>query len=117
MRRLILFLAMLAMCVPASAQTHVVGAPASTIAAGTTGPTVIKSTGLVSLFGVVSDSTGTASVTFYDNASACSGTILYVTPATTSVGQIFALPPIWAVNGITACGASGSPALTVITGT
>jgi hypothetical protein len=58
-------------------------------------------------------STGSTSVTCYDNASAASGNIIGVTPAATTIGQTFA----WnyqALNGITCIGATGtSPAVTL----
>jgi hypothetical protein len=80
-------------------------------AAGTAGPTVLKaSAGRISH--VLITAAGTTSETWYDNASACSGTIIAETPATTSVGQIIVFDTA-ALNGITACGASGtSPGIT-----
>lgn len=54
---------------------------------------------------------GTVSLTCYDNATTNSGTIIGITPATTTVGQqyIFNNP---AANGITCAGAAGSPVAT-----
>lgn len=56
---------------------------------------------------------GTAALTFYDNAAgAALGTVIGVTPATTSVGQMyeFQMP---ALIGISAVGGAGSPGVTV----
>lgn len=54
---------------------------------------------------------GTTSMTFFDNTSA-SGTILFITPATTTLGQIFqVLMP--ANIGIFASSGAGGPAVTL----
>jgi hypothetical protein len=56
---------------------------------------------------------GTASITFYDNAAGGStGTIIGVSPAVTTLGQVmdFNLP---ALVGISAVGGAGSPAVTI----
>lgn len=87
------------------------GSSNAAIAAATVGPTVVKNAA-GRLVRLLVTSTGTASVTFYDNASACSGTIIGITPASTSVGQVYDFSFV-ANNGITACGAAGSPAVTV----
>lgn len=87
------------------------GSVTAAIAAATAGPTVVKNVpGRIAR--VLITTAGTASETFYDNASACSGTIIGITPATTSVGTVidFSFP---AANGITGCGGAGSPAVTV----
>lgn len=86
----------------------------SAIAASTSGPTILL-TKAGKLGGVLVTANGTASETFYDNASACSGTIVGVTPTSVSAGSVitFSMPVL---NGITACGAAGSPALTVAFG-
>lgn len=56
---------------------------------------------------------GTASLTFYDNAAGgATGTVIGITPAVTSVGQVldFSIP---AAVGISAVGGAGSPGVTV----
>lgn len=56
---------------------------------------------------------GTVSLTFYDNATgAATGTIIGITPATTTVGQVldFNLP---AAVGISCVGAAGTPGVTI----
>lgn len=92
------------------------GAKTATIAAATAGPTVIKNAAgrLVRVVITTVGTTGTE--TFYDNASACSGTIIGTAQGTTAVvgnviGTIlfFEMP---AANGITACGGVGSAAIT-----
>lgn len=87
------------------------GATNATVAAAAAGPVVVKASA-GRLARVVVTAAGTASETFYDNASSCSGTVIAITPATTSVGSVidFQMP---AAAGITACGGAGSPALTV----
>jgi hypothetical protein len=84
----------------------------ATIAAGTAGPQAIKASA-GRLVSVLITTAGSTSETFYDNPSACSGTIIGVTPAITSLGQtyVFNNP---GVTGITACGTvTTSPGLTV----
>jgi hypothetical protein len=96
----------------AGPQWMTIGGSANTaIAAGTAGPTVIKSSA-GRLSHVLVTTAGTTSEAWYDNATTCSGTIIGITPATTTVGQVLVFDTV-AVNGITACGASGtSPATT-----
>ncbi len=92
------------------------GSRTATIAAATSGPTVIKNAA-GRLENVVITTAGTnGTETFYDNASACSGTVLGTVQGTTAVavnliGTIlkFDMP---AANGITACGGTGSAAVT-----
>ena len=55
---------------------------------------------------------GTASVTIFDNASAASGTVLFVSPATTSIGTIFDIQ-MPAQAGITVLNPASSPGFTV----
>lgn len=87
------------------------GSSNAAIAAATVGPTVVKNAA-GRLVRVLVTSTGSATVTFYDNATACSGTIIGVLPASTTVGQVYDFSFV-ATNGITGCGAAGSPAVTV----
>jgi hypothetical protein len=87
------------------------GASTAFVPAAQVAPLVIKATpGHIG--SALITAAGTTSVTFYDNATACSGNIIGVTPATTSVGQSYAFN-YNAVNGITACGAAGSAAVTL----
>jgi hypothetical protein len=85
------------------------GSSTITVAAGA-GTTVLKASA-GRLVQVLVTTAGTTSLTIYDNASTGSGTIIGITPPTTTVGQVivFNTP---AVNGITAVGAAGSPAVT-----
>jgi hypothetical protein len=88
------------------------GGTTAAIASGTAGPTVIKATA-GRLMRLVATTTGaTTSITFYDNASACSGTIIAILPITVPLGT-FIDAEMPAVNGITACGGTGSAAVTV----
>lgn len=59
--------------------------------------------------------TASGAVTFYDNASAAFGTILFATPASPAVGTVYdvSMP---AANGITASAAASSSAVTVLYG-
>jgi hypothetical protein len=82
------------------------------IAAATSGPTVIKaSQGRLARVLVTTQGTTTAE-TFYDNPSACSGTIIGVIPVTATVGTVYQID-LGANTGITACGGTLSPAVTV----
>jgi hypothetical protein len=60
---------------------------------------------------VVTTVTATAVTTIYDNASAASGTPLFVVPIGAAVGTVYAVD-LPAVNGITVAGA-GTGAITV----
>lgn len=62
---------------------------------------------------VVVTASGTGVVTFYDNASAASGTVLFVVPASAPVGTTYTVN-MPAVNGITANAAASSSAVTVL---
>lgn len=85
------------------------GSATSTIATGA-GNTVIKASAgrLVQLLVTTA---GTASLTCYDNATTNAGTVIGITPATTTVGQVIKLDTP-AANGITCAGATGSPVVT-----
>lgn len=62
---------------------------------------------------IVTGAVPTGALTFYDNASAGSGTVLAVIPASgVTSGQAFDIQ-MPAANGITAVGAAGSAAVTV----
>ena len=57
---------------------------------------------------------GTASTTFFDNPSAASGTVLFVTKAAPAIGDVYDVN-MPAALGIWAVGITGSAALTVST--
>jgi hypothetical protein len=93
------------------------GSTKTAIAAATAGPTVLKATaGRLSSFLITTAGT-TGTETFYDNASACSGTVIGIANGTTAqagaIAGYFQLIDLVATNGITACGGTLSPALTV----
>lgn len=89
----------------------VLGNATSAIAAGATSPTVIKATAAI-LARVLVTALGTAAMSFYDNASAASGTVIGVVPANSQVGSVFTfLMPC--VNGIVASGNAANPGVTV----
>lgn len=90
---------------PATASTN------ATVAAGT-GTTVVKASPGRLVAAVVTGAASTGALTFYDNASTGSGTVIGVVPASAGSGTRwpFETP---AVNGITAVGAAGSAAVTV----
>jgi hypothetical protein len=81
------------------------------VSAGTTGAQVVKnSPGRLGRV-VLATANGAAAITFYDNASAASGTVIGVIPASAAAGVYdFQMP---ARAGITFTGASTNPALTV----
>jgi hypothetical protein len=93
------------------------GSTSFAITAGLAGPTVIKASAgrLVSFLITTAGTTGTE--TFYDNASACSGNVIGIANGTTSQATAIAgfqqALNYTATAGITACGGTGSPALTV----
>lgn len=82
------------------------------VAAGSgTTPVVVKATaGYLKCFVVTT--TATAAMTFYDNASAASGTVLYTTASTIAAGTIIVLDMPFA-NGLTLSQASGTAAVTI----
>lgn len=80
------------------------------IAANTTTDTVLKNTAGYLVTAVVI-ATGTAGLTFYDNATVGSGTPLLAIPANAAVGSIYTIPGK-AFNGITAGGAANCPSVT-----
>lgn len=81
------------------------------IAANTTTDTVVKNSAGYLVTAVVI-SLGTAGLTFYDNATAGSGTPLLAIPASAPVGSIYTIPGK-AFNGITAGGIANCPSVTV----
>ncbi len=82
------------------------------VAAGTgTTPVVVKASGGY-LKGFVVTTTASAAMSFYDNASAASGTVLYTTASNIAAGTIVVLDMPFA-NGLTLSQASGSAAVTI----
>lgn len=61
---------------------------------------------------VVVTATGTGVVTFFDNASAASGLVLFAVPASAPVGSFYDVQ-MPAANGITASAAASSSGVTV----
>lgn len=88
------------------------------IAAGTAGPSVVKGSAGRLARVVITTAGSTGTETFYDNASACSGTVIGVIAGTTALATAVAgAPPyaldMYAANGITGCGGTGSPGVSV----
>lgn len=85
--------------------------PTRTTVISAAGSSAIK-TGPGRLITVVVTAASTGTVTFYDNASAASGTILLVVPASPTVGAVYsvALP---AANGIFCVAASSTSSVAV----
>jgi hypothetical protein len=81
------------------------------IAAGLTGAQIVKpSPGRLARV-VLASANGAAAITFYDNPSAATGTVIGVIPAAAAAGAYdFQMP---ARTGITFTGASTNPAMTV----
>jgi hypothetical protein len=77
---------------------------------GTTPVTIKNSAGYLKNFVVTT--TATSALSFYDNASAASGTILYTTASNIAAGTIITLDMPFA-NGLTVSQASGSMAATI----
>lgn len=90
----------------------VAGTTTTAIAAGTTGDTIIKSSA-GRLCRVLVNSTGTAAVSIFDNATTHTGTIIGAVPSGAALGTLIECDAP-AVNGIVVQGAAGNPALTVI---
>lgn len=88
------------------------------IAAASTSPTVLR-IGPGRLARTLITAVGTTgNVTLYDNPSACSGAILAVVPGASNastVGQLgyVADDEVRFLNGLTVCGSTGSPAITL----
>lgn len=77
---------------------------------GTTAVTVKASAGYLKSFVVTT--TASAALSFYDNASAASGTVLYTTAANIAAGTVVVLDMPFA-NGLTVSQASGTMAATI----
>ena len=89
----------------------------TTVTYGNSGPVVVKSTSGILTQAIIVVS-GTGNLTFYDNASACSGEVIAIIPGTTADSTAVAghSPYVFnsfAANGITACGTSTSPNVTL----
>lgn len=89
-----------------------VNAATNAIVAAGVGTTIVKGSPGRLAAAVVTGANSTGALTFYDNASTGTGTVIGVVPsgATTGTRYPFDVP---AVNGITAVGAAGSAAVTV----
>jgi hypothetical protein len=88
-------------------------ASSTAVVAAGVGTTVIKKTAGRLVRVVVTGAVPTGALTFYDNASTGSGTVLAVIPGSGVVqGQAYDIQ-MPAANGITAVGATGSAAVTV----
>jgi hypothetical protein len=87
------------------------GSSTTTIAAGTNSVTVVKASA-GTLCKVLVTTLGTAAMNFFDNASAASGTIVGVVPASAAVGSLYEFH-IPSVNGITASASASNPAVTI----
>lgn len=88
------------------------GSKTAVVAAGA-GTTVVKGSAGRLAAVVVTGANSTGVLTFYDNATTNSGTVIAVVPSGATTGTRYPLD-VPAVNGITAVGASGSAGVTVI---
>lgn len=86
------------------------GASTAAVAAAAAAAAIKASAGR--LHRVLVTTAGTASLTFYDNASAASGTILGFIPANAAAGTIYDLQ-MPAANGIWCASGTNTPAITV----
>lgn len=82
------------------------------VAAGSGSTPIVVKSGPGYLKKIIVTTTATAAMTFYDNATAASGTALYVTGTTIAAGTIVDLDMPFA-NGLTVSQASGSAAVTL----
>jgi hypothetical protein len=94
------------------------GGYTSNVAAAATGPLTFRIGSGRLARTIITTAGTTGNVTFYDNATACTGTVLDVVPGATNatlVGQLGYVgePEVRFINGLTACGATGSPAITL----
>lgn len=102
------------MYTPVDDQNNAIGGSQTIVIPAGVGTTVIKGRpGRLCTVIVTAAATSTGVTTIYDNASAGSGTPLFVTPLTVAAGTV---TPIGApaLNGLVAVGAANSPALTVV---
>lgn len=89
-----------------------VNASLNAVVAGGAGTTVVKAAPGRLVAAVVTGANSTGALTFYDNATTGSGTVIGVVPSGATTGTRYPLE-VPAVNGIVAVGASGSAAVTV----
>lgn len=88
------------------------GIATGVVTAGVTTPTTVKTlSGYLSRV-LVTSANGAAAINIYDNASAASGTIVGIVPASAAAGSVytFGMP---VTNGITVGGAATNGALTI----
>lgn len=81
------------------------------VAAGVGTAAVVVKSSPGYLKGVVVTATGTAALSFYDNASTASGTVIGIVPASATLGQYLQME-MPAGNGVVAGQLSGTPAVT-----
>lgn len=91
-------------------QTLSGGSQTTAVAAAAAAAAIKASTG--ALHRVIVTTAGTAALSFYDNASAASGTILLTIPANATAGTIYDVQ-FPAANGIWCASGTNSPAVTV----
>ena len=89
-----------------------------TMAPGASGPVVLQSFPGQLINGVITTAGTSGTVTFYDNASACSGKVIANVAGATalSLNVVGSWPYLWNMpfaNGLTACGGTGSAGLTI----
>lgn len=89
------------------------GKQTGTAAAGTTGANEVIFAAPCILHRLIVTTAGTASLILYDNATTNSGTILYASPATYSLGTVTEIN-VPAAAGVTARKQSGSAAVTAV---
>lgn len=89
-----------------------VNASLNAVVAAGVGTTVVKGSAGRLVSAVVTGANSTGALTFYDNATTGSGTVIGVVPSGATTGTRYPLE-VPAVNGIVAVGATGSAAVTV----
>lgn len=89
-----------------------VNAALNAVVAGGAGTTIVKGSPGRLVSAVVTGANSTGVLTFYDNATTGSGTVIGIVPSGATTGTRYPLE-VPAANGIVAVGASGSAAVTV----
>lgn len=84
---------------------------AKTVSVTASGTTVVSGSS-TRLCRVLVTASGTTAATVYDNATAATGTVVGVVPASTAAGTVYDLQMPCA-NGITVAGSAGGPTLTI----
>lgn len=98
--------------IDATGTMRVANGGASNLAVAAAAGTVVVKASSGRLVSILITAAGTAATTCYDNASAASGTIIGITPATTTVGTVynFNMP---ATNGVTCSNPASSAGFTI----